>query len=75
MNTKQSAVEWLVNELQKADYIPKDSIIINYVINQSKEIENKAKLRNQLFIGKIHEVLGYDKTIELLKECYKEYPI
>lgn len=36
---KQTAVQWLVYELQKAEYIPKDSILIDYVIKQAKEIE------------------------------------
>jgi hypothetical protein len=38
---KQSAVEWLVEELQKAEYIPKDSIIMDYVIKLSKEMEKE----------------------------------
>lgn len=36
-----TAVEWLVCELQKADWIPEDSVIMNYVIEQSKEMEKK----------------------------------
>lgn len=40
---KQTAVEWLVEELQKAEYIPKDSIIMDYVIKVSKEIEKEQK--------------------------------
>ncbi len=35
---KQTAVEWLVDELQKADYIPKDSVIMDYVIKQANEM-------------------------------------
>jgi len=35
---QQTAVEWLVDELQKADYIPKDSIIMDYVIKQANEM-------------------------------------
>jgi hypothetical protein len=38
---KQTAVEWLIEELQKADYIPKDSIIMDYVINEAKEMEKQ----------------------------------
>jgi len=38
---KQTAVEWLVCELQKADWIPKDSVIMNYVIEQAKELEKE----------------------------------
>ena len=36
-----------------------------------KELENKYKferLEKQLFIGKVSEIIGDDKTIELLKE-------
>ena len=40
---KQIAVEWLVKELQKADYIPKDSLILKYVINQAKEMEKEQQ--------------------------------
>lgn len=35
---KQSAVEWLVDELEKANYISKD-----YVIKQAKEMDKKQK--------------------------------
>jgi hypothetical protein len=38
---KQTAVEWLIEELQKANYIPKDSIIMDYVIKQAKEMEKQ----------------------------------
>ena len=38
---KQTAVEWLVEELHKADYIPKDSLIMKYVIDQAKEMEKQ----------------------------------
>jgi hypothetical protein len=40
---KQSAVEWLVKELQEADYIPKDSLILKYVIDQAKEMESQQQ--------------------------------
>ena len=36
-----TALEWLVDELQKADYIPKDSIIMDYVIKQAKKMEKQ----------------------------------
>jgi len=35
---KMTAVEWLVDELEKANYIPKDSLIIDYVIKQSNKM-------------------------------------
>lgn len=31
--------------------------------------EEKEKLERQLFIGKVSEIIGFEKTIELLKEC------
>ena len=40
---KQTAVEWLVEELQEADYIPKDSLIMKYVIEQAKEMEKQQQ--------------------------------
>ena len=36
-----TAVEWLVEELQEADYIPKDSLIMKYVIEQAKELQKQ----------------------------------
>ena len=72
-----TAVEKAIDLIHK-DYEVNGRLRLAYVskvLEQAKEMENKTTLRNQLFIGKIHEVLGYDKTIELLKECYNEYPL
>lgn len=33
---------------------------------------DKQKLIHQLFIGKVADVLGFDKTTELLKEAIKK---
>lgn len=35
-------------------------------------MEKKEKLKHQLFIGKVTEILGFDKTVELLKQCNNE---
>lgn len=73
MNTKQTAVGFLHEfVLLKLSY--EQQIQFEGLFQQSKEMENNAKLRNQLFIGKISEIIGIEKTIELLIECYKEYP-
>jgi hypothetical protein len=64
---KQTAVEWLVDCLN--NYDSKMIELFNYEIERAKEIEKQEKLINQLFIGKVVDVLGFDKTIELLKEC------
>ena len=34
--------------------------------------ETKDKLIHQLFIGKVAEIIGYDKTLFLLQEATKE---
>ena len=60
---KLTAVEWLFN-----DYVNK-SIITIESFNQAKEIEKKEKLKHQLFIGKVIDIIGFDKTLELLREC------
>ena len=60
---KQTAVEWLFN-----DYVNKGIITIE-AIEQAKEMEKKEKLKHQLFIGKVSDVIGFDKTLELLREC------
>lgn len=39
-------------------------------------MENKEKLVYQLFIGKISDIIGFEKTIQLLnesKEAFKYY--
>lgn len=60
---KQTAVEWLVEQ-----YIEKLTIT-PVMFEQAKEIEKKEKLKHQLFIGKVSDIIGFDKTLELLKEC------
>jgi hypothetical protein len=67
---KQTAVEWLLEELKKERLIDlSQKTTINLMVEQAKEMEKQEKLINQLFIGKVVEVLGFDKTTELLKEC------
>ncbi len=42
------------------------------LVEQAKEMETKEKLKHQLFIGKVSDVIGVEKTIKLLKETLKE---
>jgi hypothetical protein len=72
---KQLAVEWLLDNLISEPYSEEDFNYNSGMWDKAKEMENKVKLRNQLFIGKVTEVLGFDETLELMKQCYKEYPI
>jgi hypothetical protein len=69
---KQTAVEWLVKKLsyETSDgTIISHHFIINKLVEQAKEMEKKEKLKHQLFIGKVSDIIGFDKTLELLKEC------
>jgi hypothetical protein len=63
---QQTAVEWLVEQITNGD------ISARQAIQQAKKMEAKEKLKYQLFIGKVIEIIGYDKTLELLKECNNE---
>jgi hypothetical protein len=38
---QETAIEWFVDELQRAEWIPKDSSIMNYVISEAKEMEKQ----------------------------------
>jgi hypothetical protein len=37
----ETAIEWFVDELQRAEFIPKDSSLMNWVILEAKKIEEK----------------------------------
>jgi len=39
---------------------------------KAKEMETKEKLKHQLFIGKMSELIGFEKTVELLKQVNEE---
>ena len=69
----KSAVEWAINEIRNNwyDYEYGDADM-NDLIKQAKEMEKKEKLERQLFIGKVSEIIGFDKTLELLKESKHE---
>jgi hypothetical protein len=43
------------------------------VENEYKEMEKQEKLTQQLFIGKVSEIIGFSKTVELLKECKETF--
>jgi hypothetical protein len=41
---------------------------LSTILIEAKEMEKKQKLEKQLFIGKVSEIIGFDKTVELLRE-------
>jgi len=66
---KQTAVEWLVDKMLTEHH---SKIEWDKIVDQAKAMETKEKLKHQLFIGKVTEILGFDKTVELLKQCNDE---
>jgi hypothetical protein len=71
---KKTALEWFLTEFKKEVWFEPDSeldIWINKLIPEAKEMEKKEKLTRQLFIGKVVEIIGFEKTLELLKESEK----
>lgn len=77
---KETAVEWFAKELIKRfkrshiHYTDSEWSfdMIKKLSDQAKEMEKKDKLKHQLFVGKVSDVIGFDKTLELLKESNKE---
>jgi hypothetical protein len=67
---KQTAVEWF--EAQVGHNSLMELKEFNEIFEQAKAMERKERLKYQLFIGKVDEILGFDKTVELLKECNNE---
>jgi hypothetical protein len=64
---RKSAVEFLEQICKDRGYH-----LMSEYIEQAKEIEKKEKLKHQLFIGKVSEIIGSRKTVELLKEVNNE---
>jgi hypothetical protein len=68
----KSTVEYAFEELNKwrienlGEYaligIPQE------VFDKAKGMEFKERLKNQIFIGKVAEIIGFDKTLKLLIE-------
>jgi hypothetical protein len=69
---KQTAVEWLEMEIVKLE--TKYAIVgeIYELCEQAKEMEKKEILKRQLFIGKVSEIIGFEKTLELWQETLNE---
>jgi len=63
---QKTVVGWLVEQITDGTMPAREAI------KQALEMESKEKLKNSLFIGKVTEILGFDKTVELLKQCNDE---
>jgi hypothetical protein len=77
MEKQKTAVEWLIDTINKINHDYEVGIIDEALWSiqtyeahkQAKEMEKEQKLKYQLFIGKVSEIIGDEKTFELLKEC------
>lgn len=71
---KQTSVEYLVNELQKAYYIQKDDLTINYLIKKAKEME-KQQIIDADLNGSVRTANALDFRISPLrtKEFAEQY--
>jgi hypothetical protein len=69
----RTAVEWLVSTLQKADWIPSDSIIMNMIIETAIEKEKRQILDacNQTEFEDI-DGMGIHGTIKKGEQYYNE---
>jgi hypothetical protein len=68
----KTALDWFLTEFKKEVWFEPNSELdawINKLIPKAKEMEKIEKLKRQLFIGKVQEIIGFENTIELLKEC------
>ena len=60
----ETAVEFLEEKFNRLN-----GQLIDLDFQQAKQMEINSRLKNRLFIGKVSEIIGFDKTLELLKEC------
>jgi hypothetical protein len=70
---KQTAVEWLLENLITEPFSEEHFKYNNECWDKAEEMEKKEKLKYQLFIGKVMEIIGDEKTIKLLRECYETF--
>jgi hypothetical protein len=63
----QTAIEWLEDKFQSLGFD------FEHILKQAKKMEEIEKLKRQLFMGKVSEIIGMNKTIELWKECIETF--
>lgn len=65
MNSKGNitAVEWIEQQLIDGTMRPVEIIAI------AKAMEKEEIHKRQLMLGKVSELIGFEKTVELWKEC------
>ena len=63
---KQTAVEQLKQDID-LEIKSGTKIVVNWDMYLAMEKDEQAI--NSLFIGKISEIIGFEKTVKILKEC------
>jgi hypothetical protein len=67
MKKEETAVDYLINVyFGGIDNCTSD---FRHYINMAKQIEVRKDKKRQLFIGKVAEIIGATKVVELLTEC------
>lgn len=66
----KSPVSWLEDKLIEANLDFKKGECIE--IEEAKEMEKKEEMKKHLLLGKVSEIIGFKKTIELWEEVIKE---
>ena len=71
MNSKgnMTAVEWMSENLK--GHITEG--ILEEVTIQAKQMEKEEIHKRQLMLGKVSEIIGFEKTVELWKECIETF--
>jgi hypothetical protein len=70
---KKPIVKWLLNMLIEEPYSESHFKHNAQCWDKAEEMEKIEKLKRQLFIGKVQEIIGFEKTIELLRECNETF--
>ena len=66
----KTAVEWLVENIREKGLVA--SLWNEKVFEQAKGMEKKENLKRQLFIGKVSEIIGAEKTTQILIQVNNE---
>jgi hypothetical protein len=73
---KKSGLKWFyaqVEQLSTRAGIHMSWVMMDNLFKYAIEIEKHEDLKRQMFIGKVSEILGMDKTVKLLKECNETF--
>lgn len=67
-----TAIEWLEENLISEPYSENEFKHNKECWNKAENMEKVKEAKRLLFLGKVSQVIGFDKTAELLKEVEKE---